>query len=52
MLERRSIRLTEDIADEIDDLARRTYRNVPALVRLLIMIGLRHKEELAGFDRG
>lgn len=40
MLERRSIRLDEELAHEIDDLARRTDRTVPATVRLLLRLGL------------
>ena len=50
LLERRSIRLTDDLAVEIDELAERTYRTVPALVRLLLRIGLEHREDLARYE--
>lgn len=49
MQERRSIRLDSALAEEIDDIARRTYRTVPATVRLLLRIGIDHLDEMAKY---
>lgn len=51
MLERRSIRLDSALADEIDEIAKRTYRTVPVTVRLLLRIGIEHLDEMSRWDR-
>jgi len=50
MEERRSIRLPTTMAKEIDALAMRTDRTVPATVRILLAIGMMHEDEMAEFD--
>lgn len=50
LIERKSIRLSEDLAREIEELASKTHRTVPQVVRLLLSIGIKHREDLHRWD--